>query len=110
VAARRQTAGFVGGGLRFGMVPDPDAVFRPWLDLGRRYQWNGHAGMAMAGYAGGPITLLAYGGERAATLGWLRTGVEWRILPGVALFATGTIEAAGHQSREALQGGVRLAF
>lgn len=110
LAREQHKACLLATGLRLGRAEASTALFRPWLDLGIRSQLAGRMGQASAGFAGGPLTLIGHGAERAPVMASLQLGAEWRLAPGLTAFASGSLENAGSDSRQSLQSGVRVRF
>lgn len=110
VAADRHVAGFADVGIGFARAETSDAAFRPFVSLGVRYQIEGQRADAVAGYAGGPIGLVALGAGRAQAVGTVSAGLVQRVTDGLDLFSTVSAQTGKDDHREAISTGVRLRF
>lgn len=111
VARGTRTAVFVDGGLTFsGSALVPGARIMPYLSLGARYQMQGRTPVALAGFGGGDITLLAEGASRAPVLATATLGAEIALSPRLALFGAVTGESGDADHRASGRTGLRLAF
>jgi hypothetical protein len=109
VQSDRQWAGFADASLKFER-PDAQASLRPWITLGGRYQLQGRAPVAVAGFGGGGAGLIAYGAPRARLTGTVDAGLDATVAPGVDVFVNGTSEFSVHGSRSGFNGGVKISF
>ncbi|MGN7161562.1 autotransporter outer membrane beta-barrel domain-containing protein [Sphingomonas sp. SAFR-052] len=110
VAADRHVAGFADAGVGFARAETSDAAFRPFVSLGVRYQIEGQRTDAVAGYAGGPLGLVALGAGRAQAVGTVSAGLVQRVTDGLDLFSTVSAQTGKDDHREAISTGVRLRF
>ena len=109
VRGDRQWAGFADASLKLAR-PDVQAPLRPWITLGGRYQLQGRAPVAVAGFGGGALGLVAYGAPRARMTGTVDAGLDATVAPNVDLFVSGTSEFSIHGSRTGFNGGVKVFF
>ncbi len=110
VATDHHTAGYVDGGLRF-TTPDGSARrFTRTLDLGFRYQLQGRATGAVAGFADGPIALFADGVRRSAASALIAVGGAYRVTPAVSLFMSGSGEMTRSGNSANGTAGIRVGF
>lgn len=109
VRGDRQWAGFADASLKFEKL-DTQAPLRPWITLGGRYQLQGRTPVAVAGFGGGAVALVAYGAPRARMTGTVDAGLDATVAPGVDLFVNGTSEFSVHGSRTGVNGGVKILF
>lgn len=110
VARDRHVAGFADAGFRFARADTSDAAFRPYVGLGLRAQIQGRTPEAVGGYAGGPLTLLATGAQRAAVVGTASAGLSYRLTSGVEFFTTVDAQSGEDDHRESASAGVRIRF
>lgn len=110
VARRDLVAGFADGGITFGRSDVSDAPFRPFVTLGARYQIEGNRAVALGGYAGGGLGLVALGAARAPLVGTATGGVAYRFANGVDLYATGSAQTGRDDHQETIAAGLRLRF
>lgn len=110
VARDRHVAGFIDGGLTVARSDASTAAFRPFVGLGVRYQIEGRRSDAVAGYAGGPLSLTAYGASRARAVGTVSAGLTYRLTSGLDLFSTASAQTGRDDHQEAITTGVRLRF
>lgn len=110
VAKDRHVAGFADGGLTLGRSDTSDAPFRPFVTLGARYQIEGNRALALGGYAGGGLGLVALGAQRAPLVGTATAGVAYRFANGVDLYATGSAQTGRDDHQETIAAGLRLRF
>lgn len=110
VARDRHVAGFADAGFRFARADTSDAAFRPYVGLGLRAQIQGRTPEAIGGYAGGPLTLLATGAQRAAVVGTASAGLSYRLTSGVEFFTTVDAQSGEDDHRESASAGVRIRF
>ena len=110
VAKDRHVAGFADGGLTLGRSDSSDAPFRPFVTLGARYQIEGNRALALGGYAGGGLGLVALGAQRAPLVGTATAGVAYRFANGVDLYATGSAQTGRDDHQETIAAGLRLRF
>ncbi|KQM36597.1 autotransporter outer membrane beta-barrel domain-containing protein [Sphingomonas sp. Leaf10] len=110
VAADRHVAGFADAGVGLARAETSDAAFRPFVSLGVRYQIEGQRADAVAGYAGGPLGLVALGAGRAQAVGTVSAGLVQRVTDGLDLFSTVSAQTGKDDHREAISTGVRLRF
>ena len=110
VARRDLVAGFADGGVTFGRSDASDAPFRPFVTLGARYQIEGNRAVALGGYAGGGLGLVALGAARAPLVGTATGGVAYRFTNGVDLYATGSAQTGRDDHQETITAGLRLRF
>ncbi len=110
VAANKHVAGFADAGIGFARAETSDAAFRPFVSMGVRYQIEGQRADAVAGYAGGPLGLVALGAGRAQTVGTISAGLVQRVTDGLDLFSTVSAQTGKDDHREAISTGVRLRF
>lgn len=110
VARDRHVAGFADAGLTLGRSDSSDAPFRPFVTLGARYQIEGNRALALGGYAGGGLGLVALGAQRAPLVGTASAGVAYRFANGVDLYATGSAQTGRDDHQETIAAGLRLRF
>ncbi|NNG56501.1 autotransporter outer membrane beta-barrel domain-containing protein [Sphingomonas paucimobilis] len=110
VARDRHVAGFADAGLTLGRSDTSDAPFRPFVTLGARYQIEGTRALALGGYAGGGLGLVALGAQRAPLVGTASAGVAYRFANGVDLYATGSAQTGRDDHQETIAAGLRLRF
>ncbi|MBG6121015.1 uncharacterized protein with beta-barrel porin domain [Sphingobium sp. JAI105] len=110
VARDRHVSGFADAGFRFARADASDAAFRPFVGLGLRAQIKGRTTEAIGGYAGGPLTLLATGAQRAAVVGTASAGLSYRLTSGVEFFTTIDAQSGEDDHRESASAGVRIRF
>ncbi|WP_433911465.1 autotransporter outer membrane beta-barrel domain-containing protein [Sphingomonas yabuuchiae] len=110
VARNRLVAGFADAGITVGRSDASDAPFRPFVTLGARYQIEGNAPLALGGYAGGGLGLLAAGASRTPLVATATGGVAYRFTGGVDLYATGSAQSGRDDHQETIAAGVRLRF
>lgn len=110
VAADKHVAGFADAGVGFARAETSDAAFRPFVSLGLRYQIKGQRSDAVAGYAGGPLGLVALGAGRAQTVGTISAGLVQRVTDGLDLFSTASAQTGSSDNRAAISTGARLRF
>ena len=110
VAADRHVASFADAGVGFARAETSTAAFRPFVSLGLRYQIEGQRTDAVAGYAGGPLGLVALGAGRARTVGTIAAGLTQRVTDGLDLFSTASAQTGSSDNRAAISTGVRLRF
>ncbi len=110
VAADKHVAGFADAGIGFARAETSDAAFRPFVSLGLRYQIKGERADAVAGYAGGPLGLVALGAGRAQTVGTISAGLVQRVTDGLDLFSTASAQTGSSDNRAAISTGARLRF
>ena len=110
VAADRHVASFADAGVGFARAETSTAAFRPFVSLGLRYQIEGQRTDAVAGYAGGPLGLVALGAGRARTVGTIAAGLTQRVTDGLDLFSTASAQTGSNDNRAAISTGVRLRF
>jgi len=110
VARDRQVAGFADAGVTFGRSDASDAPFRPFVTLGARYQIEGNRAVALGGYAGGGLGLVALGAARAPLVGTATGGVAYRFANGMDLYATGSAQTGRDDHQETISAGLRLRF
>lgn len=110
VAADKHVAGFADAGVGLARAETSDAAFRPFVSLGVRYQIEGQGADAVAGYAGGPLGLVALGAGRAQAVGTVSAGLVQRVTDGLDLFSTVSAQTGKDDHREAISTGVRLRF
>ncbi|MGN7161564.1 autotransporter outer membrane beta-barrel domain-containing protein [Sphingomonas sp. SAFR-052] len=110
VAADKHVASFADAGVGFARAETSDAAFRPFVSLGLRYQIEGQRADAVAGYAGGPLGLVALGAGRAQAVGTVAAGLVQRVTDGLDLFSTASAQTGSSDNRAAISTGVRLRF
>ncbi len=110
VAADKHVASFADAGIGFARAETSDAAFRPFVSLGLRYQIKGERADAVAGYAGGPLGLVAQGAGRAQTVGTISAGLVQRVTDGLDLFSTASAQTGSSDNRAAISTGARLRF
>ncbi|KQN73020.1 autotransporter outer membrane beta-barrel domain-containing protein [Sphingomonas sp. Leaf62] len=110
VAADKHVASFADAGIGFARAETSDAAFRPFVSLGLRYQIKGERADAVAGYAGGPLGLVAQGAGRAQTVGTISAGLIQRVTDGLDLFSTASAQTGSSDNRAAISTGARLRF
>lgn len=110
VAADRHVAGFADAGVGLARAESSDAAFRPFVSLGLRYQIEGQRADAVAGYAGGPLGLVALGAGRAQAVGTISAGLVQRVTDGLDLFSTASAQTGSRDHRAAISTGARLRF
>lgn len=110
VARDRHVAGFADAGIGLGRGEASETAFRPFVMLGVRYQIEGERADALAGYAGGPLGLVALGASRARAVGTASAGLSYRLTAGLDLFSTASAQTGQDDHREAISTGVRLRF
>lgn len=110
VAADKHVASFADAGVGFARAETSDAAFRPFVSLGLRYQIEGQRADAVAGYASGPLGLVALGAGRAQTVGTITAGLTQRVTDGLDLFSTASAQTGSSDNRAAISTGARLRF
>ncbi|MDR6144238.1 hypothetical protein QE363_000031 [Sphingomonas sp. SORGH_AS870] len=110
VARRDLVAGFADAGITVGRSDASDAPFRPFVTLGARYQIEGNRAVALGGYAGGGLGLVALGAARAPLVGTATGGVAYRFRNGIDLYATGSAQTGRDDHQETIAAGLRLRF
>jgi len=110
VARRDLVAGFADAGITVGRSDASDAPFRPFVTLGARYQIEGNRAVALGGYAGGGLGLVALGAGRAPLVGTATGGVAYRFRNGIDLYATGSAQTGRDDHQETIAAGLRLRF
>ena len=110
VAGDRQWAGFADASLKLESAGGGEAKLHPWGIVGVRYQLQGRAPVAVAGFSGGTIGLAAAGAPRTRLSGTVEAGLDAQVAPGVALFVSGTGEFSGRANRAGVNGGVKVSF
>jgi hypothetical protein len=110
VAGDRQWAGFADASLKLESAGGGEAKLHPWGIVGVRYQLQGRAPVAVAGFGGGTIGLVAAGAPRTRLSGTVEAGLDAQVAPGVALFVSGTGEFSGRANRAGVNGGVKVSF
>lgn len=110
VARRDLVAGFADAGFTVGRSDTSDAPFRPFVTLGARYQIEGNRDVALGGYAGGGLGLIASGAARAPLVGTATGGVAYRFANGVDLYSTASAQTGRDDHQETIAAGVRLRF
>ena len=110
VTRRDLIAGFADAGVTFGRSDASEAPFRPFVTLGARYQIEGNRAVALGGYAGGGLGLVALGATRAPLVGTATGGVAYRFANGVDLYATGSAQTGRDDHQETITAGLRLRF
>ncbi|MDY0960278.1 autotransporter outer membrane beta-barrel domain-containing protein [Sphingomonas sp. CFBP8993] len=110
VARNRLVAGFADAGVTVGRSDASDAAFRPFVTLGARYQIEGNRALALGGYAGGGLGLVALGAARTPLVATATGGVAYRFNGGVDLYATGSAQTGRDDHQETITAGVRLRF
>ncbi|MDQ1159482.1 hypothetical protein QE385_003879, partial [Sphingomonas sp. SORGH_AS 950] len=110
VARRDLVAGFADAGITVGRSDASDAPFRPFVTLGARYQIEGNRAVALGGYAGGGLGLVALGAARAPLVGTATGGVAYRFANGIDLYATGSAQTGRDDHQETIAAGLRLRF
>ncbi len=110
VARRDLVAGFADAGFTVGRSDASEAPFRPFVTLGARYQIEGNRAVALGGYAGGGLGLVAQGASRAPLVGTATAGVAYRFANGVDLYATGSAQTGRDDHQETIAAGLRLRF
>jgi hypothetical protein len=110
VARDRHVSGFVDGGVTLTRSDASAAPLRPYVSLGVRYQIEGRRTDAVAGYAGGPLELVAFGAQRARAVGTAAAGVSYRLNGGLDLFSTVAAQTGRDDHQESISTGVRLRF
>jgi hypothetical protein len=110
VSRDRHVAGFADAELFIGRSEESQAVFRPFLSFGARYQIEGDQTAALAGYAGGGLGLAALGARRTSLVGHAAAGITYRLPSGLDLFATASSQIGSEDRQEAVTAGIRLRF
>jgi hypothetical protein len=110
VARNRQVAGFADAGVTVGRSDASDAPFRPFVTLGARYQIEGNRALALGGYAGGGLGLVALGAARTPLVATATGGVAYRFTGGLDLYATGSAQSGRDDHQETITAGIRLRF
>jgi hypothetical protein len=110
VARDRHIAGFADAGMSFGRSEASAAALRPWISFGLRYQTQGMQADALAGYAGGALTLDALGARRTRAVGTAEGGIGYRLPSGLDLFASASSQTGTDDYQESVSAGVRLRF
>jgi len=110
VARNRLVAGFADAGITVGRSDASDAPFRPFVTLGARYQIEGNRALALGGYAGGGLGLVALGAARTPLVATATGGVAYRFTGGLDLYATGSAQSGRDDHQETITAGIRLRF
>lgn len=110
VTRNRLVAGFADAGITVGRSEASDAPFRPFVTLGARYQIKGNRALALGGYAGGGLGLVALGAARTPLVATATGGVAYRFNGGLDLYATGSAQTGRDDHQETISAGVRLRF
>ncbi|VWX53237.1 autotransporter outer membrane beta-barrel domain-containing protein [Novosphingobium sp. 9U] len=95
VASRRDTAVFVDGALTFQGGMRENAILRPFLSLGARYQLDGRTPYALAALGVGDFGLAAAGAARARLLATATLGADVAVSSRLTLFGALSGEKRG---------------
>ena len=109
VDSERVKATFVDASLALVGGQADDAAVEPWIKAGFRYQLDGEATTARAGFIGAGSRFVVAGAERKSFLPTLGAGIGVRLAPGMRLTASYEGEYGGGNGHHAALG-LRLAF
>lgn len=110
VASERDNAVFIDGAVTLKGGESGQAVVRPYLSLGARYQADGRTPYALAAMGGGGYGLEAIGATRAPVLATAALGADFAVTSRLTLFGALSGEAGDADRRASVRAGLHLDF